>query len=326
MRRELQLRVAIEWGLIQLILAGVLITAWLTHLRFLANSAEVQYAHEGWLSASYFHPESQSPIGFVWASTIRLFTFLFANVALAPWMAAIFVLGIVLILLGKAGVRDRRPLPALMLLLPPGVTAVAGLLSLYPYGGTRHDAFLGVFLAAGIAVGISALTGRRVLIMLILGVCLMPSWFSSAESHYLDDPAEISTQNQMKRLLDYMSTVTPGVLVVDMYAFPTLNYYVCPEQNGESTRTLTEQLDTYRCGKFQVLRIKNWKMTTSEYWASLVEARVAAPNLFPDPAWEFHLAADALPKESPAGETGGSFGKLELYRLFRRQEQNEGRQ
>ena len=50
--------------------------------------------------------------------------------------------------------RRGRRWVALSLVLSFVLTGGAGVLAIYPYGGSRHDAFLMVFMAAGISIAV----------------------------------------------------------------------------------------------------------------------------------------------------------------------------
>ncbi len=316
LRKELPWRLAAEWAAIQVAAAGLMAVAWATHLRGLVGSPAELYARQNWLRASYYHPESQGPFDFLSAATGRLFGFVFANARVGTWMVFVFLAGIGLILWGKAGMPGRRRIPALSLVLPFVVTAAAGLLAVYPYGGTRHDSFLCVFMAAGASVAVSFAAQGRLVVVLPAAMCLIPLWIGAAEPHVLDDLPSLSTHQQMAGMLDYLPARTPPVrtVVVDLYSAPAFNYYVCRGTTGESQR-LGPYLSTCRCADYQILTLETWAPPLRAYAGSLTAARAITPNLFPDPAWVFYISLTPWTTENHRGVKDGTFGKLELHRL-----------
>ncbi len=154
LREEIPRPAIEEWLKTQMGVAIVLIIAYATQLRKLRNDGAERSARDGWLRASYFHPASQTVLHFLRGATDNLFGYVFANAAVGKWMIFVFLIGIGLILWGKADTAGKRKMPALSLVLPLVVTAAAGTLAIYPYGGSRHDAFLALFVVASVSIAI----------------------------------------------------------------------------------------------------------------------------------------------------------------------------
>jgi hypothetical protein len=156
------------WIVSQVALAAFIAFLYGTHIAHLHGSLAEQDAREDWLQASYFHSGAQGPLVFLARGTLALATYLFsARVA----GAAALVLG----LLGAAGMVARRPSTAVLLAAPFAACAGAGLLDLYPYGGTRHDMFLAPLACIAVAAGVERLSGDRPWAALALAVALLPA-------------------------------------------------------------------------------------------------------------------------------------------------------
>jgi 4-amino-4-deoxy-L-arabinose transferase-like glycosyltransferase len=309
--KEAPRRLKVEWAVTQLAAAALVTVAYFTHLERLKGNAGELLARDGWLRRSYFHPESQSAWGFMHAATGDLFEYLFANPTLGQWMIYVFLIGIGVILW-----RNRR-VAVLALLLPVAVTAGAAMLRVYPYGGSRHDAFLTVFLAPAIAVALSFGARGRPAVVLLMMACLIPAWLKAERPHALDDRPQVSKRDQMNRALSYLSQLTPQarVLVVDQLGSATLSYYLCQGRRDE-WRAVAPDANTYRCGDYRLLTVEAWGAPLAAYREALWQARKAWPDLFPDPAWTFSISFTRDRDVSIVAADFGLFGKIELWRIW----------
>ena len=304
------------WIKIHVAAAGLLIAAYTTHLHNLRGSEGERFARDGWLRSSYFHPESQTLIDFLWHATENLFAYVFANKALGEILIIVFLAGIGLILLNKTGVPGNRRMALLSLVMPLVVTATAGALGIYPYGGSRHDAFLAIFVIAGVAVTLAAALSNNVLATLLVTLCLVPTWLESAEPHYLDDLPAVSKIDQMRHALAFLSSLVPrpAVLLVDEIGATTLNYYLCHGRT-EDWRPVAPGISTYRCGRYRFLATDIWAAPPSTYRRTLTEAQTAMPKIFADPVWVFSESSVLTKDELRSDEFRGVFGKIELYQV-----------
>ncbi|HYX19814.1 MAG TPA: hypothetical protein VFA98_03115, partial [Thermoanaerobaculia bacterium] len=127
-----------------------------------------------WLAEAYFRGGGvREAAAFLGRQTLSLVHYVFSAagpglVALALWAAALVLLA-----------RERRP-AWLLLALPPALAAAGGLLALYPYGGTRHDVDVALFLTAGAALGFSRATGERRWVTVATAAALAPAAFLAA--------------------------------------------------------------------------------------------------------------------------------------------------
>ena len=314
--KELSGALVRQWIKIHVAAAGLLIAAYTTHLHKLRGNEAERMARDGWLRPSYFHPESQTLIDFLWHATGNLFAYVFANKALGAILIIVFLAGIGLILVNKTGVPGNRRMALLSLVMPLVVTATAGALGIYPYGGSRHDAFLAIFVIAGVAVTLAAALRNRVLVTLLVTLYLVPTWLESAEPHALDDLPAVSKIDQMRHALTFLSSriPRPAVLLVDEIGATTLNYYLCHGRT-ENWRPVAPGIVTYRCGRYRLLATAIWAAPPSTFPRTLAEAHAVMPNIFADPAWVFSESAFLTKDKTRSDELTGVFGKIELYRV-----------
>jgi Dolichyl-phosphate-mannose-protein mannosyltransferase len=146
-------RVFLIWALFQAGAAALYLFLYFTQVAPIRGTEAVQTL-TGPLSASYFHHDRETASAFLVRQAAALSRYLFG-----PPIAAA-----VLALLAAAGVAclalRRRP-SALLLALPGLLGAVCGLMALYPFGGTRHSAYLLPFAGAAVGAAISALSAGR---------------------------------------------------------------------------------------------------------------------------------------------------------------------
>jgi Dolichyl-phosphate-mannose-protein mannosyltransferase len=314
--KELSGALVRQWIKIHVAAAGLLIAAYTTHLYKLRGSEGERLARDGWLRPSYFHPESQTLIDFLWHATEYLFAYVFANKTLGAILIIVFLAGIGLILLNKTGVPGNRRMALLSLVMPLVVTATAGALGIYPYGGSRHDAFLAIFVIAGVAVTLAAALRNRVLVTLLVTLCLVPTWLQSAEPHYLDDLPAVSKVDQMRHALAFLSSriPRPAVLLVDEIGATTLNYYLCHGRTKD-WQTVAPEIVTYRCGRYRLLATDTWTAPPSTFARTLAAAQAAMPHTFVDPVWVFTESLVLTKDETRSDEFKGVFGKIEMYQV-----------
>lgn len=306
-------RLIVEWAITQTIIAGVFAIAYVTQLRAFSESSADRLARSTWLRTSYFHPNSESLWRYLWQATQALFQYIFANPEIGLAMIFVFLIGIVLLLWSKAG---GRRLTALTLVLPLIVTAAAGTVSIYPYGGSRHDAFLVLFVAAAVSIAISMAAGGRALLVLLMAMCLLPLWLRSAQRNDLDDVPQVSKIGQMRSALDYLSSRTPRarVLMVDQRGAATINYYIC---GGiiHGWQKVAPKSDAYDCAGYQILTVDTWGAPATDFLSTLTRARKAKPGAFPEPVWVFDESGVWKRGHTVYNDDCARFGKIQVYRI-----------
>jgi hypothetical protein len=313
---EIPRPVIVEWLKTQAAAVFVLIVAYTTHLHKLRGDKNEKHVRDGWLRQSYFHPESQSAADYLRHATDNLFGYVFANAGLGEWMILVFLAGIGLALWSKAGATGNRKTPALSLVLPLAVTAAAGTMRIYPYGGSRHDAFLALFLVAGVSIAISALAFGRAVVLLLMSACLIPIWLATAQRHYLDEMPRVCKIAQMRSALKYLSSrdPRPKVLLADQIGGSTINYYIC-HGKFDQWRAVGANSNMYRCAGYRVLMIDTWGAPPTAFPAALAQARHGVPDLLPDPAWVFYVSPVQTRDEELSSDQRAVFGKIEIYRI-----------
>jgi hypothetical protein len=148
---------------------GLALAAFLykTHLSKLSaggSSTQLQgLISEYYLQRSFFDRAHDNPLLFFLGHTFGVFQYFFGLLAVGDVMCLLFVAGVALLLRGKGypeGQASSRPL-GLFLLLPFAIAGIAGLAHVYPYGGTRHIAFLIIPAMAGVSVALACMSAGK---------------------------------------------------------------------------------------------------------------------------------------------------------------------
>ncbi len=160
-------KLAAAWAIGQVGGVALAILLYKTHLSKLGAS-QGEKPTLGWMADSYLRRSfldrtHDNPVMFLLGHTFGVFQYFFGQLAVGDAMGIFFFVGVALLLLGKISPEDRfssRRL-AIFLLLPFAVAAALSLAHIYPYGGTRHVAFLIIPAIAGVSVTIACPSAGR---------------------------------------------------------------------------------------------------------------------------------------------------------------------
>ena len=212
--------------------ALALITYFLvTHVARLKAMGMPREIAETWLRRSIFHPGDHNVAVFISAQTLRVFTYLFSHGLVGALALLTFVAGMVSLLREKTPRNKDGPTPrelALLLCLPFAANCGAAVAGLYPYGGTRHNAFLAPFGLGGAAIGLATWIPARpwpksLALVIALTLC----------NFFPAPPPLIKARNHsvvlMKNAVDYLRQSAPpgSVLLADYQSGLLLGYYAC---------------------------------------------------------------------------------------------------
>jgi hypothetical protein len=128
--------------------------------------------------------------------------------------------------------RDKSPLHALLLVLPFCVSCLSAIFRLFPYGDTRHTAFLGISIATVLGIAIARLARNRVLPISIVALPMIFIWNTLAPDASLTIPRYRRHLSAMHEAVQFLGTsVPPGsIIVTDVGTDLMLGYYLgCPD-------------------------------------------------------------------------------------------------
>jgi hypothetical protein len=203
----------------------------LTHVLPLQKTGMLSGGYDTYLRKSIYHSGENNVVIFAGTQTLRVFTFLFSHGFIGTMALLGFLTGIVLLLRNKVSIDYQGPTPpqlAILLGLPFLVNYAAALAGQYPYGGTRHAAFLAIFAASGTAIGLTAWRPARLWIKpLVIALALVFCHLFPAP------PRAIRPRNQTRILMEraveeLRRAAPPGATIVAAYQSGLLlGYYGC---------------------------------------------------------------------------------------------------
>jgi len=253
-RHQPSLPAIAAWEAGQVIAFGLAYFFYVSHIATLGQNYAGANATRGWMANSYlpnsyYVPGKISPLLFVLARSGGVFQYIFGQSVLGDLGFLAFAAGVVLSLKTSTA-RTRFQLSSL-LVLPFALNCAAALLRFYPYGGTRHSAFLIPFAIAGISIAIAKIpksTASAIVVAALICAIgnLLPSHrdFLSKDHRLRDMTAAINFINQ-----DVPAT---GRIFADYQTSLMLGYYLCDHQPESMNHSIPGFL-TYSCGGHGVI-------------------------------------------------------------------------
>ncbi|MGA8618920.1 MAG: glycosyltransferase family 39 protein [Candidatus Sulfotelmatobacter sp.] len=243
------------WAMGQLV--GLALAAFLykTHISKL-GVGESRTVLQGWMSEfylhhSYFDPTRDNPFIFLLGHSFGVFQYFFGQLAVGDVMGLLFVVGVVPLLREKSSSadRDRSRQLAVLLLFPFAIAAVAGLAHIYPYGGTRHVAFLIIPGTAGVAVAMARLAAGRwgrglTIAALVIVVCVALGRPRRPRMDRADQ-----SRTQMAAAMKFIrQNINPSdVIFTDYESDLVLGHYLC-QQLPISFEASIPDFEVFSCG------------------------------------------------------------------------------
>jgi hypothetical protein len=274
------------WAVTQAGCAAIAAFLWKTHISVIRHRSLTQDVAESYLRGSLFHWGQENLIVFVARANLRLFHFLFSEGAVSILGMVLYVAGIVVLLRTReSSHQEGRPTArqfGVLLLLPFVINCAAALAGVYPYGGTRHDAYLAIFTMTAIAIGISRWKpsqrwARPLAIVVAMTIC-----------NFTVVPAGsyIRPQSQKKELMEqavaYLSaSATPGSMILTDYESGLLlSYYVCHADITHSGE-LTTFFYVSRCRQYESASLlpRLWVFRTDTFPQQMQELGKSEPAL-----------------------------------------------
>ncbi len=156
-------RLAAAWAVSQLGGLALAVLLYKTHLSKL-GAGDSRTAMQGWMSEfylqrSYFDPAHDNPVKFLVGHSFGVFQYFSGQLAVGIAMGIFFLAGVAILLRGKGSPEARTSSRRLgiFLLIPFAIAGSLSLAHFYPYGGTRHVAFLIIPAVAGVSVAMAYL-------------------------------------------------------------------------------------------------------------------------------------------------------------------------
>jgi hypothetical protein len=262
-RKELNRKMILVWAIFQLGAIGIYGFLYRTHLSLLSKSAIRQEAIQGWLASSFLnihHVKLKEIFLYPLARTIEVFRYLFSLQNLALPLVIAFVIATVMLIL------KHRWRIGILFVLPFLANLFASILKVYPYGGTRHIVYLIIFAYAGIAYLFGKWFERRIHLILISGLILIPLWITFAQK-----PEQfIKPKNQqlelMRKAKEYIENYLPKdeVIFTDYQTSVMLGYYLGKEKI-QPPATFQNDFLQYRYAGYQFVASEVWTFNKESF-------------------------------------------------------------
>ncbi len=247
------------WAGVQVL--GVVLVSFLyaSHISRIRVSGLAASITDTYLSRSVLHP-GQHWLWFVGRSNLRLFHYFFSQGAIGVAALLLFVCGIVLLLRDSSSTdASRKPSGrqlGFLFCFPLIINCGLALFRLYPYGGTRHNSYLAIFVISAIAVACARWERVRTLwkfvaLLLVLTVCnLFPA--------PIDQYIRLRDQNR-KLMMDAVAelrSLPPGsTIFTDDQGGLLLSYYLCSNKVAQIEQSPFQPFMRSRCGEHSVISI-----------------------------------------------------------------------
>jgi hypothetical protein len=277
---------------------------------------------QGWLANSFFRPGHQNPFLFAFARTGGVFQYVFGQLAVGDIAYFVFIAGVVLLWRSKHPAAKQGATShqlAILLVFPFLVGAGAAIARIYPYGGTRHSAFLIMFAVAGVSLAMAWSVKeniRRGIALAILVVAMCNAFGNPHRPYILRRNQSLM---QMTRAIEFIHSQIPqsDLIFVDYQTRLLLGYYECPEQPVPFAAPVGS-LERFQCGNHVVVAAGPdlYIFTANNFlprWKELIRSSSREPGQkiwVMQAGWDVNLPSE-LQSSVPEFKIGGTqwFGK-----------------
>ncbi|MGA8502873.1 MAG: glycosyltransferase family 39 protein [Candidatus Sulfotelmatobacter sp.] len=290
-------RVVAAWALSQLGGLALAVFLYETHLSKLSannSTSQLQWLiNEPYLRRSFFDRAHDNPVLFFIGHTFGVFQYFFGQLAVGDVMTLLFALAVVLLFRGKGFPQDLKSSRrlGLFLLLPFAIIGGACLAHVYPYGGTRHVAFLIIPAMAGVSVAIAGLAAGRwnralTITALVIIACLV---FGKARQPWMERADQSRTN--MAEAMDFIrKNVAPSDLIfTDYQSDLILGHYLC-RQRPIFLDEPPASFEQFHCEGYEIASTDYktaWMLSADDFprdWQRVIEAYNLKPG---DTVWVF---------------------------------------
>ena len=226
--------VCMAWVMGQAGAVGLIAALYVSHISKLKGNYAAGTIN-GWLGNSFYRPGHENPLLFVIARTGGVFQYVFGQLAIGDLAFVAFIAGVALlwkenISPARSNVSSRQ-LVALFA-LPFAIGAGASIARIYPYGGTRHSAFLIIFAVAGVSFLLVKFAKQQIALGITITLLIVAACNLFGKPHRPYILREDQSRMQMVRALGFIHAQVPqsDLIFVDYQTRLLLGYYLCPEQ------------------------------------------------------------------------------------------------
>jgi hypothetical protein len=287
--RRLSRKVFAFWAIGQMVAIGLGCFFYLTHFSHLSqggdpgSSIPYTWTASPYLPNSYYVPGKINPLLFILARTGGVFQYAFAQAIVGDAAYLAFAVGIILLFRKLAtGLVPSRQLGAL-LILPFIVNCAAALARAYPYGGTRHSAFLIPFALAGVGLTLAHVLRSRLAsgVTAAFLVALLCNVFPAHRQPYMSREDQSTAHMQAAMEFIHQQTNPAELIFTDYQTSLLLRHYLC-DQRPATVSVSDQGFRTYECGGHRVIVANSTYIFSPrsfyDQWQILVEKYNLSPG------------------------------------------------
>ena len=251
-----QVRFIAAWVGMELVALAILGFLYKTHIARQISSGQAESIADTYLRGSIFHPAQDHVVSFIFKTTIRLFHYFFSQEMVGIIGLLLFVYAIVFLWRSKSisSKPSSRQL-AFLLAFPLLANCALALRGIYPYGGTRHNSYLAIFIFPAIAFVLAGwMRFKRWLsiaaIVILLTICNL---FPAPTGPYISRKNQ--SREKMQSAVNFLHEAPPGsIIFTDYQGGLLLSYYLC-NHKVVLLDPPYEDLHSTFCGQAQVVSL-----------------------------------------------------------------------
>jgi 4-amino-4-deoxy-L-arabinose transferase-like glycosyltransferase len=246
------------WLGTQVVALAITAALFKTHVSKLRSRGMPAAIADSYLKGSIFHRGEDHVASFIFKTTIRLFHYLFSQEAVG--IAGLLLFGVAIYGLVRARIEFRHGPSssqlAFLLIFPLLSNCLAALGGFYPYGGSRHNSYLAIFVVTGIAIALAHWSPRhsRIMPVTVAILLLVCNLFPAPTGQYIRPRDQ--NRKQMQAATNFLrQNVAPGaVILTDDQGGMLLSYYLCQSKVVQFNPPF-QHLFEAPCGPFQVVSL-----------------------------------------------------------------------
>jgi hypothetical protein len=271
-------RVIAVWVAGQIGALGIVSVLYVTHISKLEARGAGEWIAESYLRRSIFQLGDDHVFSFVARSNLRLFHYFFCQGAVGVVALILFAVGVAFLLRQRRS-ADAEVTPApwllpILLLFPLAVNCALAVLRIYPYGGTRHNSYLAIFIFPAISTALARWRKpwklqKFIVIAIVLAICNL---FPAPIDQYIR--LRDQKRARMAAAVEVLKKIPAGsAILTDDQGALLLSYYLCHHQVAQ-----VEQAQPFlesSCGDLSVVALdpRKWIFKPDTFAQELSDAQ-----------------------------------------------------
>jgi hypothetical protein len=260
-------RILALWILTQLAAVALALFLFKTHLSHLAYSNS-RTVLQGWMSEfylrrSYFEAGRDNPLLFVIGHSFGVFQFVFGQLVVGDVAGLLFLAAIVLLwrksekhadeIKNTERIKNSRTL-ALFLVLLFAIACGTSLAHVYPFGGTRHSAFLIIPAVAGVSFATARIAAQRWALGVALTLAIIAVCAIFGRQHQPFITRDDQNRARMTEAMNFVRSNVPagGLILTDYESSMVLGHYLCA-QRPFAVQVSSPQFETFNCDEDRIV-------------------------------------------------------------------------